>query len=411
MPIVLQGLRMPPRYDRAWRNARIATLDPAWPGLGVIEAGVVAARDGRIAHVGPEAGFDGAAGEVIDCGGRWILPGLVDCHTHLVHGGDRAQEFEMRLAGASYKEIAAAGGGILSTVKATRQASEDQLLASARTRLADFLAEGVTTIEIKSGYGLEPDTELRMLRAARRLGETSPIRVVTTFLGAHAVPPDMARPAYLDLVCETMIPAVRQHGLADAVDAFCDEIAFSVEETRRVLAAGRGAGLPLRLHAEQLSRIGGAALAAELGALSADHVEYADEEDAAAMGRAGTVAVLLPGAFHMLGEKQVPPVAAFRAHGVPMAVSTDCNPGSSPMTSLLLAMNMACVLFRLTVPEAIAGVTREAARALGLLGEIGTIEVGKSCDLSIWSVDRLAELPYRMGARPLHQRVFRGEAQ
>jgi imidazolonepropionase len=400
---------MPPRFDRIFTGARLATLAPGAAGLGIVEDGVVASRDGRIAYAGPAEGFSGLARDRIDCEGRWITPGLVDCHTHLVHGGDRAREFEMRLAGATYQEIAAAGGGILSTVEATRAASEDALVASARARLADLVAEGVTTVEIKSGYGLDLETELKMLRAARRLGAEMPVRVVTAFLGAHAFPPGVERQAYVASVAGDMIPAVAAQGLADMVDAFCEGIAFSVEETRAVFEAAKKAGLPLRLHAEQLSRLGGAALAAEMGALSADHLEYASEEDAALMGRSGTVAVMLPGAYHMLKETQAPPVVAFRRHGVAMAVSTDANPGSSPLTSLLLAMNMACVQFGLTVEEAVAGVTREAARALGRLGEVGTLEAGKSCDLAIWSVERLAELPYRMGANPLHLRVFEGQ--
>ncbi len=398
-------------FDRVWINARLATLDSARDGLGIVENGAVASLDGRIAFVGREADLEPGGAEIIDCGGRWITPGLVDCHTHLVHGGDRAHEFELRLAGASYQDIAAAGGGIASTVEATRRESADGLVASALPRLDALLAEGVTTIEVKSGYGLDVETELRMLRAARALERERAVRVVTTLLGAHAFPNEMSREAYVDLVCEEMIPAAARQGLAQAVDAFCEGLAFSPEETSRVFEAAKRAGLPVRVHAEQLSRSGGARLAASFGALSADHVEYADEEDAAAMARAGTVAVLLPGAFHTLRETKAPPVEAFRRHGVSMAVSTDANPGSSPMTSILLAMNMACVLFRMTVPEVIAGVTREAARALGRLGEIGTLETGKSCDLSIWSVDRLAELPYRMGYNPLHKRIFSGQAQ
>jgi imidazolonepropionase len=396
-------------FDRVWINAGLATLDRARGGLGVIENGAVASLDGRIAFVGPEAELEPGRAEVIDCGGRWITPGLVDCHTHLVHGGDRAHEFELRLAGASYREIAASGGGIASTVEATRREREDGLVASALPRLDALLAEGVTTVEVKSGYGLELETELRMLRAAHALGRERPVRIIATLLGAHAFPKEMSRGAYVDLVCEEMIPAAARQGLAQAVDVFCEGLAFSPEETARVFEAAKRAGLPVRVHAEQLSRTGGARLAASFGALSADHVEYADEEDAAAMASAGTVAVLLPGAFHTLRETKAPPVEAFRRHRVAMAVSTDANPGSSPMTSILLAMNMACVLFRMTVPEVIAGVTREAARALGRLGEIGTLESGKSCDLAIWSVDRLAELPYRMGYNPLHQRVFSGQ--
>jgi imidazolonepropionase len=399
---------MPAAFDRVWRNARLATLDPERHGLGECLDGAIAAKDGRIAYVGPERDMVGTAEETIDCAGRWITPGLIDCHTHLVHGGDRAHEFELRLAGATYEEIARAGGGILSTVTATRAASEAGLLASACRRLDDLIGEGVTCVEIKSGYGLSLDAELKMLRVARQVGRARPIEVVTTLLGAHAFPKDMAQDAYVDLVCDEMIPQAAAAGLADAVDAFCEGIAFSLAQTERVFQAAKRTGLPIKLHAEQLSHMGGASLAARYGALSADHVEYANADDAAAMARAGTVAVLLPGAFHMLREKQVPPVAEFRAAGVPMALSTDANPGSSPMTSLLLAMNMGCVLFRLTVPEVIAAVTREAARALGRLSDMGTLEIGKRCDLAIWSVERLAELPYRLGANPLHARVFGG---
>jgi imidazolonepropionase len=398
-------------FDRVWINARLATLDPARDGLGIVENGAVASLGGRIAFIGREAELEAGRAEIIDCGGRWITPGLVDCHTHLVHGGDRAHEFELRLAGASYQEVAASGGGIASTVAATRRESEAGLVASALPRLDALLAEGVTTLEVKSGYGLDLDTELRMLRAAHALGRERPVRIVATLLGAHAFPKEMAREDYVDLVCAEMIPAAARQGLAEAVDAFCEELAFSPEETARVFEAARRAGLPVRVHAEQLSHTGGARLAASFGALSADHVEYADEEDAAAMASAGTVAVLLPGAFHTLRETRTPPVEAFRRHGVAMAVSTDANPGSSPMTSILLAMNMACVLFRMTVPEVIAGATREAARALGRLGEAGTLEIGKSCDLAVWSVERLAELPYRMGYNPLHQRVFSGQVR
>lgn len=399
---------MPVAYDRVWRNARLATLDPRLPSLGECLDGAVASKDGRIAFVGPATEMPGTAAETIDCDGRWITPGLIDCHTHLVHGGDRAHEFELRLAGATYEEIARAGGGILSTVTATRAASEAELLASACRRLDDLIDEGVTCVEIKSGYGLSLETELKMLRVARQVGAARPIEVVTSLLGAHAFPKEMEPEAYVDLVCDAMIPQAAAAGLADAVDAFCEGIAFSLAQTERVFQAARRAGLPIKLHAEQLSHMGGASLSARYGALSADHVEYANADDAAAMARSGTVAVLLPGAFHMLREKQVPPVAAFRAAGVPMALSTDANPGSSPMTSLLLAMNMGCVLFRLTVPEVIAAVTREAARALGRLRDIGTLETGKRCDLAIWSVERLAELPYRLGANPLHARVHGG---
>jgi len=398
------------RFDRIWRNARLATLAPDRAGLGVVERGAVAALGGKIAFAGPEADLPAGADApvVADLGGRWVTPGLVDCHTHLVYGGDRAHEFELRLAGATYEEIARAGGGILSTVRATRAADEDALLAAALPRLDDLIADGVTTVEVKSGYGLETETELRMLRAARRLRAERRISVATTFLGAHAIPPDADRAAYVDLVAGPMMDAVAAAGLADAVDAFCERIAFTAEETERVFAAARRHGLPVKLHAEQLSQAGGTRLAARFGALSADHLEHADADDAAAMAAAGTVAVMLPGAFHVLRETERPPIDAFRAAGVPMAVATDCNPGSSPLTSLVLAMNLATTHFRMTVEEVVAGVTREAARALGRLAWIGTLEAGKRCDLAVWDVDRLAELPYRLGWRPLHARVVAG---
>lgn len=400
------------RYDRIWLGARLLTLDGAGPGLGVVENGAVACRGGRIAFAGPEADLPGGwdAAERVACEGRWITPGLIDCHTHLVYGGDRAQEFELRLAGASYEEIARAGGGIVSTVAATRAADEDALVGAALPRLDALLAEGVTTVEIKSGYGLDVATEMKQLRAARRLGSERPVLVTTTLLGAHALPPEAKgdKAAFIDLVCREMIPAAAKAGLADAVDAFCEGIAFSTDETARVFEAAKAAGLPVKLHADQLSNLHGAGLAAHHGALSADHLEHTDDEGAAAMARAGTVAVLLPGAFYFIRETKVPPVALFRQHGVPMALATDCNPGTSPLTSLLLTMNMAATLFRMTVDECLAAVTREAARALGRLDEIGTLSVGKSCDLAIWNVERPAELVYRMGLNPLHARVWRG---
>lgn len=399
--------------DRLWVNARLATLAEDEPGLGIVDHGALACKDGRIIYAGPMAGLPSAlqARERIDCAGRWITPGLVDCHTHLVFGGDRAQEFEMRLAGASYEEIARAGGGIVSTVKATRAAGEDDLVASALPRLDHLLAEGVTTVEIKSGYGLDTETELRSLRAARRLGEARPVTVTTTFLGAHALPPEANgdKAAYVAKVVDEMLPAVAAEGLADAVDAFCEGIAFSPDETARVFEAAKACGLPVKLHADQLSNLHGAALAARFGALSADHLEYTDEDGAAAMAAAGTVAVLLPGAFYFIRETKKPPVELFRAAGTRMALATDCNPGTSPLTSLLLTMNMGATLFRLTVEECIAGVTREAARALGRLGEVGTLEAGKWCDLAIWDIERPAELVYRIGFNPLHARVWRGK--
>ncbi|MFN4177051.1 imidazolonepropionase [Phenylobacterium sp.] len=392
---------------KVWRNARLATLSPRLPGLGVVEDGAVAADGERIAYAGPAA--DAPQGEVIDCEGRWITPGLIDCHTHLVHAGDRAHEFELRLAGASYEEIARAGGGIASTVAAVRAASEAELVAASRPRLEALVAEGVTTVEVKSGYGLTLEDELKQLRAARTLGDRASI--VTSFLGAHALPPEFAGnpDAYIDLVCERMMPAVADQRLADAVDAFCEGIGFTPAQTRRVFEAARRHGLPVKIHAEQLSNLNGAALAAEFGALSADHLEHLDEAGVAAMARAGTAAVLLPGAFYFLRDSRVPPVEALRAAGVPMAVATDCNPGTSPLTSPLLAMNMAATLFRLTVDECLAGVTRNAAKALGLADTVGTLEAGKVCDLAVWDIERPAELVYRMGFNPLHARVWRGQ--
>jgi len=399
------------RFDKIWLDARLATLAPGRPGLGIVERGAVAAKDGRIAFAGPAAdlptGWDARHRVALD--GRWVMPGLVDCHTHLVYAGERAHEFELRLAGASYEDIARAGGGIVSTVKATRAASEDDLVRASLPRLDRLLAEGVTTIEIKSGYGLDSKTEMRMLRAARRLAQEREVDVVTSFLGAHALPPEATgdKEQYIDEVC-SMIPAISRERLADGVDAFCENIAFSPQQTGRVFAAAQEAGLPVKLHADQLSNLHGAKLAAEHGALSADHLEYTDKDGVAAMARSGTVAVLLPGAFYVLREKQVPPVDELRGQRVPIAIATDCNPGTSPITSLLVVMNMAATLFRLTVDEAVAGVTREAARALGQLGEIGTLEPGKWCDLAIWDIERPAELVYRIGFNPLHARVWRG---
>lgn len=399
------------RCDRLWTNARLATLAAAAPGLGVVEDGTIAARSGRIIYAGAAAEaptFDPE--ERVDCEGRWITPGLIDPHTHLVFGGDRAREFELRLAGATYEDIARAGGGIVSTMRATRAASEDDLVASALPRLDALLGEGVTTIEIKSGYGLSLEHELKVLRAARRLAEQRPVRVRTTFLGAHALPPEYAEApdAYIDEVCGEMIPALAAEGLADAVDAFCDTIGFTPAQVRRVFEAAKAHGLPVKLHAEQLSNQGGAALAAEFGALSADHLEHLDSEGIAAMAKSGVTATLLPGAFYFVREDRRPPIEALRAAGIPIALATDCNPGTSPLTSLLLTMNMAATLFRLTVDECLAGVTREAAHALGLQNQLGTLEAGKACDLAIWNVDRPAELVYRMGFNPLHARVWSG---
>ncbi|KRA57277.1 imidazolonepropionase [Caulobacter sp. Root656] len=400
------------RCDRVWSKARLATFAADRAGIGAVEDGVVASLDGRIAYAGSAAEAPALeAAETIDCEGRWITPGLIDPHTHLVFGGDRAHEFELRLAGASYEEIARAGGGIVSTMKATRAASESQLVASALPRLDALIAEGLTTIEIKSGYGLSLDDELKSLRAARALADARPVSVTTTFLGAHALPPEYADAPddYIDHVCFQMIPAVAAEGLADAVDAFCEGIGFTPAQTRRVFEAAREHGLPVKLHAEQLSNQNGAALAAAFGALSADHLEHLDAAGIAAMAGAGTTAVLLPGAFYFVRETKLPPIQALRDAGVPLALATDCNPGTSPLTSLLLTMNMAATLFRMTVDECLAGVTREAARALGRLGSIGTLEAGKACDLAVWDVERPAELVYRMGFNPLHARVWKGE--
>ncbi|MET0709430.1 MAG: imidazolonepropionase [Tardiphaga sp.] len=398
-------------FDTIWTHARLATM--AGPtGLGIIEDGAVAAKDGRIAFVGAtaELSADADAAERIDCGGRWITPGLVDCHTHLIFGGHRAHEFAMRLEGATYEDISRAGGGIASSMKATRAASESELVSSGLKRLDHLIAEGVTTIEIKSGYGLDTGTEIRCLRAARQLGHERAVSVVTTFLGAHAMPPEANgdKDAYIDRVCNEMLPAIAKLNLADAVDAFCEGIAFSPEQTARVFAAAKAHGLPVKLHADQLSNLHGARLAAEHGALSADHLEHTDEDGVIALTKAGTVAVVLPGAFYALRETQAPPIALFRKHGTHLALATDSNPGTSPLTSLLLTMNMGATLFRLTVDECLRGVTCEAARALGRLDEVGSLETGKYCDLAIWDIDTPAELVYRIGFNPLHARVWHG---
>jgi imidazolonepropionase len=400
------------RCDRLWHGARLATMAPDAPGLGEVPNGVVACAGGRILYAGPAADaprFEAA--ETIACEGRWITPGFIDAHTHLVYAGDRAREFELRLAGASYEAIARAGGGIVSTMTATRAASEADLLATALHRLDALMAEGVTTLEVKSGYGLCLEGELKQLRVARALGDHRPVTIRTTFLGAHAMPPDFDGDSddYIDLVIGEMIPAVARLGLADAVDAFCEGIGFSPAQVRRVFQAARDRDLPVKLHAEQLSNLHGAGLAAEFRALSADHLEYLDADGAAAMARAGTVATLLPGAFYFVRETQAPPVEVLRRHGVPMALATDCNPGTSPLTSILLTLNMGATLFRMTVQECLTGVTRQAARALGLAKETGTLEAGKACDLAIWDIERPAELVYRMGFNPLHARVWRGQ--
>jgi imidazolonepropionase len=388
--------------DVLYTNARLATLtgDDGADGYGIVEDGAVAVRAGRIAWVGPRAEAPPAAA-VHDCQGLWITPGLVDCHTHVVHAGNRSDEWEARLNGATYEDIARAGGGIMSTVRATRAASEDALLAASLPRIRALLAEGVTTLEIKSGYGLDLATEAKMLRVARRVGDLLPVTVRTTFLGAHALPPEYAGRAddYIDLLCSGMLPALAAEGLVDAVDAFCERIGFSHDQTARVFDVARALGLPVKLHAEQLSDQNGAALVARYGGLSADHLEWLSPEGVAAMAHAGTVAVLLPGAYYFLRETRMPPVDALRAAGVPLAVATDCNPGTSPMTSLLLALNMACTLWRLTPLEALRGVTVNAARALGL-ADAGMLEPGQRADFALWDIARPADLAYAIGANP-----------
>lgn len=381
-------------------------------GLGLIDDGIIVAEGSRILYAGPaDASPQAGAAEFVDCGGRWITPGLIDCHTHLVYSGSRAQEFELRLEGASYEEIAKAGGGIRSTMGATRAAGEAELVENTLPRLDALIAEGVTTVEVKSGYGLDTENELKQLRAARALREHRDIGIQTTLLAAHALPPEYdGRPDdYIDLVCERIIPEAASSGLADAVDAYCESIGFTCDQTERVFRAAKEAGLPVKLHAEQLSNMNGAVLAAAHGALSADHLEYLDEEGVRAMSDAGTVAVILPGAFYFLRETKLPPLEMLRQHGVPMALATDCNPGTSPLTSMLLTMNMGATLFRMTVAECLLGVTRNAAMALGIANEAGTLEAGKRCDLAIWSVDSLAELVYNIGLNPLHARVRGGQ--
>lgn len=398
------------RVDAIWRRARIATMAEGEPGLGVVEDGAIAALDGRIVYCGPERDMPALdAAERVDCDGRWITPGLIDCHTHLVFGGDRVEEFRLRLAGARYEDLAAVGG-IRATVAATRAASAQALRDAALRRLDALIAEGVTTVEVKSGYGLDEHAELRQLGVARDLPRHRPVHVSPTYLGAHAVPPEFAgrADAYIDMVCDRMIPLIAAEGLAESVDGFCEGIAFSPARIDRVFAAARRHGLAVRLHADQLSDLGGAALAARHGALSADHLEHASDDGAAAMAAAGTVAVLLPGAFYCLRETQAPPVEAFRRRGVRMAVATDLNPGSSPLASPLLAMNMAATLFRLSVEECLLGMTRHAAHALGRQGRAGSLTAGRDCDLAIWSVGQPAELVYWIGLNPLHQRVWRG---
>tara|TARA_R110002110_G_scaffold83635_8_gene217123 strand:- start:1908 stop:3113 length:1206 start_codon:yes stop_codon:yes gene_type:complete len=390
-----------PVWDKLLINARIATMAEGDTPYGAIEEGAIAVARGRIVWVGPmtDLPVDALAVDRIDIGGKWVMPGLIDCHTHLVFAGNRAREFELRLEGASYEEIARAGGGIRSTVANVRAASEDELVAQSLPRLRAMQADGATTVEIKSGYGLDTASEVKMLRAARRLGDVTGMDICTTFLGAHALPPEYEGRAddYIDLVCDEMLPVIAAEGLADAVDAFCEGIGFTTEQTRRVFEAAKAHGLPVKLHAEQLSDLGGAALAAEYGALSADHLEYLSPEGIKAMAASGTVAVLLPGAYYFLRETKLPPVQALRDAGVSIAIATDCNPGSSPVTSLPLMLNMACTLFRLTPEEALAGITRNAAKALGVITDRGTIEVGKRADFTVWDIGSPGELAYWIG--------------
>lgn len=395
--------------ERIFSNARIATMPPGG-GYGLIEAGFVGIKAGKVVFAGADLPGACAAWPQEDLQGRLVTPALVDCHTHLVFGGNRAREFEMRLNGAGYQEIARAGGGIVSTVAATRAATDQDLIETALRRLDALIGEGAALVEVKSGYGLDMETELRMLRAARALGARRDVRIRTSFLGAHAVPVEYAgrADAYLDDVCLPTLRAAHAQGLVDAVDGFCEGIAFDINQISRIFNVAHELKLPVRLHADQLSHLGGTALAAQYKALSADHIEYANEDDAAALARAGTVAVLLPGAFYTLRETQAPPVAALRRHGVAMALASDCNPGSSPVTSLLLTMNMGCTLFGLTPHEALAGVTCNAARALGMT-DAGSIAPGLRADLAIWDVETPAELAYRIGFNPLHRRIFGGQ--
>ncbi len=403
-----------PAFDSIWTGANLVTMaDPAG-NYGIIRNGAIAVRYGRIAWLGPAAALDPGqrdrAGAIFDLDGAWITPGLIDCHTHIVFAGSRVGEFEQRQKGATYAEIARQGGGINATVRATRAASEHDLIDAALPRLQDLLASGVTTVEIKSGYGLELDTELRMLRAAHALAAVAGFHLAPTYLGAHAVPPENGGDgdAYIDRICSEDLPAVVASGLASAVDAYCEDIAFTPQQIDRLFVMARGLGLNVKLHADQLSDSGGAALAAKHRALSADHLEYCNQNGIDAMAAAGTVAVLLPGAYYTLRETTLPPVAALRSGNVPIAIATDCNPGTSPLCSILDAMNMSCVLFGMTPAEALCGVTRHAARALGLDNDRGTLQPGKRADFAVWDIAEPAELSYWSGRRPLSQRVVDG---
>ncbi len=400
-----------PQKSTVFVDLSAATMAACGAPYGLISNAAIAVIDGLIDWVGPVADLPDSYNSLpkASLGGRLVTPGLIDCHTHIVHGGDRAVEFEMRLNGATYEEVARAGGGIASTVKATRAASEAQLLADALLRVDVLIAEGVTAIEVKSGYGLDTETELRMLRVARAIMDNRPLIVKTTFLGAHATPSEYAgrADAYIDEVCIPTLRAAHAEGLVDAVDGFCEGIAFQPSQIARVFDVARELGLPVKLHAEQLSNLGGAKLAAQYGALSADHIEYLDQDGVIALAKAGTTAVILPGAFYTLRETQAPPIDVLRKHGVPMALATDINPGSSPLNSLLLTLNMGCTLFRMTPEEALRGVTQNAARALGLT-DMGTIAAGMRADLAVWDIKHPAELAYRIGFNPLHSRIFSG---
>jgi len=405
---------IPEKIDSLWVNVHLATMTATGP-YGMVKDGAIAIGGNRILWLGKKidlpADLESRAEKVYDGQNGWITPGLVDCHTHLVYAGSRAREFELRLQGVTYEEIARQGGGIRSTVSDTRQADEQSLFSQSAPRLQAMMQEGVTTVEIKSGYGLDLETELRMLRVARQLGEKYPVTVVPTYLGAHALPPEFESRSddYIDFVCQTVMPQVAAQKLAVSVDAFCESIGFTPEQTKRVFEAAKKLGLAVKLHAEQLSDLQGAGLAARYGALSADHLEYISEEGIKAMATSGTVAVLLPGAFYFLRETKLPPVDLLRRHAVPMALSTDCNPGSSPTTSLLLMLNMACTLFRMTPEEALAGITRNGARALGLQHQIGTLEQGRDADFVLWDISEPAELAYQVGFNPLKKVVRHGK--
>jgi imidazolonepropionase len=406
--------RPPGKIDSLWLNVHLATMTETGP-YGMMNDGALALRGDKIAWTGKRtdlpADFESRTAEVFDGKNCWITPGLVDCHTHLVYAGSRAREFELGLQGATYEEIARQGGGIRSTVAATREADEDDLFKQSNSRLQALVQEGVTTVEIKSGYGLDLETEMRMLRVVRKLGQKNPVTVVPTYLGAHALPPEYEGRSddYIDFVCQTVMPEVARQKLAVSVDAFCESIGFTPEQTERVFKTAKKLGLTVKLHAEQLSDLQGAELAAGYKALSAEHLEYVSEEGIKALAANGTVAVLLPGAFYFLRETRVPPIELLRRHKVPIALATDCNPGSSPTTSLLLMLNMACTLFRMTPEEALAGVTRNGARALGLQHKIGTLEPGKDADFVLWDIAEPAELAYRIGFNPLQQIVRHGK--